>query len=246
MLSKLLGLFLGLVILTGAARGQTVQAGCVNSTPCTQTNVYTTFASTTLAVTTTTANVSFPATAANYVLKVTNTGTVNAFIALGTSGVVATTGGIVLAAGDSWAALQGSVNTKIAAITSSGATSLTIESGTGVPMIVTGQVRIVGGGGGGSSTAITGFGSLAVANASTLASTVTAGPSSAVWPVAPGPLIVMNDFSSVGNLYVCPLGGTCTVANGLELVPGRSWQFQAPASTMTVISASSSTAQFQW
>jgi hypothetical protein len=102
--------------------------------------------------------------------------------------------------------------------------------------------------GGGATTppAILGFGTLAVVNASALASTATAGPNSAVWPTAPGMLYVLNDAASNGNLYVCPLGGTCSATVGLELTPGRSWGFFKPATAMTVFATTTATGQFTW
>jgi hypothetical protein len=93
---------------------------------------------------------------------------------------------------------------------------------------------------------IVGFGTLAATAASTLASTLTLGPNSGSWSATPGLLVVLNDVNSAGNLYVCPIGGTCTAANGLELTPGRSWTFYAPSTSLTVIAASTATAQFQW
>lgn len=96
--------------------------------------------------------------------------------------------------------------------------------------------------------AVLGFGTLSVTNANTLASTMTTGPSSQAWPTTSntGMVFVLNDSASAGNLYVCPFGGTCTTANGLELIPGRSWGFYRPATSMTVIATSTATAQFQW
>jgi hypothetical protein len=93
---------------------------------------------------------------------------------------------------------------------------------------------------------IVGFGTLAATAASTLASTLTLGPNSGAWSATPGLLVVLNDAGSAGNLYVCPIGGTCTAANGLELTPGRSWTFYAPSTSLTVIADSTATAQFQW
>lgn len=95
---------------------------------------------------------------------------------------------------------------------------------------------------------IVGYGTLSVANSSILASTMTAGPSSATWPPTnnAGVVFVLNDSASAGNLYVCPLGGACTTSNGLELIPGRSWGFYKPSTAMTVIATSTATAQFQW
>jgi hypothetical protein len=97
-----------------------------------------------------------------------------------------------------------------------------------------------------SPAAITGFGTLAVVNASALASTATAGPNSAVWPTTTGMLYVRNESASAGTLYVCPLGGTCSATVGLELPPGQSWGFYKPATTMTVFATTTATMQAQW
>lgn len=98
-----------------------------------------------------------------------------------------------------------------------------------------------------TAPAILGFGTLAVTAASTLVSTMTAGPNSAAWNATPpGAVYVLNDAASAGNLYVCPLGGTCSATVGLELTPGRSWGFYKPAATMTVFATTTSTAQFHY
>jgi len=95
--------------------------------------------------------------------------------------------------------------------------------------------------------AIQGYGTLAVTNSSALVSTLTVGPNSQAWQTTtPGLVFVLNDTVSAGNIYVCPLGGACTTANGLELIPGRSWAFYRPAATMTVIATSTGTVQIQW
>lgn len=92
---------------------------------------------------------------------------------------------------------------------------------------------------------ITGFGTLAVSNSSVLLSTMTAGPNSGVWPTAPQMMYVTNAPGG-GILYVCPLGGTCSSSVGIPIAAGSSYGFFRPAATMTVISASTSTAVPQW
>ena len=94
--------------------------------------------------------------------------------------------------------------------------------------------------------AITGFGTLAATNASALLSTITTGPNSAVWPTTTGLIYVKNSGLSAGIAYVCPLGGTCTAATGIPLEAGASYGFYKPATTMTVISASTSSVTAQW
>lgn len=97
-----------------------------------------------------------------------------------------------------------------------------------------------------TSTAGSNGGTLALTNASTLLSTLALIPNSAAWPTKPLALIVLNEAASAGNLYVCPLGGTCTIANGFELVPGRSWTFPNPSTNATAIAASTAKLQAQW
>jgi hypothetical protein len=93
---------------------------------------------------------------------------------------------------------------------------------------------------------IVGFGNLALTNASTLLSTATVGPNSGVWPTTPAIVDVTNDRASAGVAYVCPLGGTCTSANGVPVAVGQSFRFTKPATTMTMISASTSTIEVQF
>jgi hypothetical protein len=94
---------------------------------------------------------------------------------------------------------------------------------------------------------VTGFGTLAATNASASISTMTLGPNSAAWPPPqPTNVYVSNATTSAGLLYVCPLGGTCTVANGIPIAPGASYGFARPAGAMTVIAATTATVWTQW
>lgn len=111
------------------------QAGCVNATPCVQTNVFTPSGVTTLAVSASSASVAFPSTGAP-TLKVTNAGPAVAYVALGGVSITASTSNAPIQPGGIVAFGTG-VNGYIAAVTASGAASLTIESGTGVPVITT-------------------------------------------------------------------------------------------------------------
>jgi hypothetical protein len=86
-----------------------------------------------------------------------------------------------------------------------------------------------------------GFGKLAVTNASTLVSTLTTGPNSAAWPTTPGIVDIANDGTSADTVWVCPLGGTCSAANGIPVPIGGSWRFTKPATTMTVFSTGGAT-----
>lgn len=94
--------------------------------------------------------------------------------------------------------------------------------------------------------AVAGFGTLAVSTSSVQMSTLTTGPSSAVWPTAPGLVYIVNSPVSSGLLYVCPLGGSCTTSNGIPIAAGGAYGFYKPSTAMTVIAASSATAVAQW
>ena len=124
--------------------------------------------------------------------------------------------------------------------TGTGASTAAVVQGAGptaVPMAVFG---------GNTPNPVTGFGTLALTNASTALSTMTAGPNSAAWPTTPGMMYVINDATSAGTMYVCPLGGVCTVANGLPLLQGQSYGFYKPATAMTAIAVSTATVKLQW
>jgi hypothetical protein len=94
--------------------------------------------------------------------------------------------------------------------------------------------------------AVTGFGTLALGNTSTALSTLSLGPNSAAWPAQPGMVYVMNSTTSAGPIYVCPLGGTCTAANGIPIAVGQWYGFYRPASGMTAIAPSTATVEVQY
>ena len=127
---------LAAVLWIGPARAQpTPTPGCLNGSPCVAVQAFTPVATTTLAVTTTTGSVAFPATGGgNLNALVTNNGTVTVFYAVGNSLVTATTSSAPLVAGQSVAVVQGA-NTTLAAITGSSTATLAITSGTGQPAI---------------------------------------------------------------------------------------------------------------
>ena len=97
-----------------------------------------------------------------------------------------------------------------------------------------------------SAAAVTGFGTLSATNASTLLSTLTTGPNSAVWPTVPGMVYVINASNSAGIVYACPLGGTCVAATGIPIAPGGWYGFYKPATAMTVIAATTASVSAQW
>lgn len=100
----------------------------------------------TRSVSTTSANVALPT--ADPTVLVQNTGTSDAYIVMGIgSGTTATTSGTLIRAGSTYA-LNAGTATYLAAITSSGTTSLAITTGTGLP-------ALAGAGGGGSGGAVT-------------------------------------------------------------------------------------------
>lgn len=95
---------------------------------------------------------------------------------------------------------------------------------------------------------IYGYGTLSVTNTSVLVSSMTPSANSIAWPgpvgTVSGVTVLLNDSASANNVYVCVLGeNPCTAAIGLELIPGRAWQFYRPSPTMTVISSGTATLQ---
>ena len=94
---------------------------------------------------------------------------------------------------------------------------------------------------------VAGFGTLAATTASVAVSSMTLGPNSATWPPSQATnVFVINAASSAGNLYVCPLGGTCSATNGIPIVPGASYGFARPAASMTVVAQSTATVWVQF
>lgn len=97
-----------------------------------------------------------------------------------------------------------------------------------------------------TAPAVKGFGTLSASAASARLSTLTADGAGVVWPTTPGMVYVINASGSAGVVYVCPLGGTCSAATGLPIAPGGWYGFYKPASTMTVIAATTATVSAQW
>lgn len=106
-----------------------------------------------------------------------------------------------------------------------------------------GNLKVTGSAGG-PVPQVTGFGTLAATNSSTLLSTLTTGPNSAAWPASPGQIYVINQSTS--PIYICPLGGTCAAATGMEIMGGQAYGFYKPSMSMTVIAPSTATVQAQW
>jgi hypothetical protein len=101
---------------------------------------------------------------------------------------------------------------------------------------------------------LTGYATLSVLAASLALSTATAGPNSPAFPASALPnryIEVRNAAASANTLFVCPLGGTCTTANGVPLAVGESktWAMPSTAGSFvspTVISGGTATAVVSW
>ena len=94
-----------------------------------------------------------------------------------------------------------------------------------------------------------GFGTLAATNASAALSTLTVGPGSNLWLMPfNGTLYIKNSAASADNVYVCPLGGTCSATVGIPLAPGEAYGFNLGGSTTspTVFATSTATVVAQW
>lgn len=97
---------------------------------------------------------------------------------------------------------------------------------------------------------LTGFGTLAVVVTSIPISGATMGPNSPVFPSGNLPnnqITIKNAIGSASPLFVCPLGGTCTVLVGIPLAPGeaQTWYIKALNGALvspTVITAGTATA----
>jgi hypothetical protein len=131
------------VAIIPAARAQT--AGCPVGIQCVALQNFVPAALTaTLAVTTVSASTVLPATGPTYGVLVTNQGAATAFVAIGVSGVVATTFSTPVAPGFSVWLPQGT-STTIAAVTAAGTATLSLQTGTGAPSILNGYVNLAPG-----------------------------------------------------------------------------------------------------
>ena len=99
-----------------------------------------------------------------------------------------------------------------------------------------------------------GYGTLSVAGASVALSTLTLGPSSAVFPTGNLPngyMTVRNAVASANTVFLCEFGGTCTTANGIPLANGESKTFSVSPTagsltSPTVISGGTATVTAEW
>jgi hypothetical protein len=105
-----------------------------------------------------------------------------------------------------------------------------------------------------SPAPLVGYGTLSVLLVSIPISGATLGPNSAAFPTGnlPNKYITVKSATGAANpLFVCPLGGTCTTANGIPLAAGESqtWMLAAPNGQFvspTVITAGTATAIVSW
>jgi hypothetical protein len=106
-----------------------------------------------------------------------------------------------------------------------------------------------------SPAALSGYGVLSVLLVSLAISGATVGPNSPAFPTGGLPnkyITIKNAIGSSNPLFVCPLGGTCTVAVGIPLALGesQSWMLTTTLNgqlvSPTVISAGTATAIVSW
>jgi len=129
-------LIIAALMTTTAAHAQ--QAGCLNGSTCTQTNVFAPSGAAVLSASNVSSSIAFPASGSSLNVMITNQGSAVAYLAMGNSSIVATTTGIPIQPGQTLAFAQG-LNTYIAAITASGTVPLLVQSGVGTPVITYGQ-----------------------------------------------------------------------------------------------------------
>lgn len=122
---------------------QAQSPGCTfQSPPCVQTSNFVASTITSLAVSNVSANVAFPAQGSALTALITNNGSALVYVLGGGVGVIVTSQtGTPIDPGQTIAIPQG-LNSNLAAITSSGLSNLTVRSGTGVPVLVYGQVAV--------------------------------------------------------------------------------------------------------
>ena len=178
---------------------------------------------TSLAVTSVTANVVLPAVLTSFpVVVVRNTGLNTVYVASGISSVTATTSGIPVLPGDTlplWVTVA--TNNYIAGITAAGTSSLTIYQWNGAPPILFGGGTSSGGGGGGSVVSLLpastyqGTMTLGAATSTTLTSgNVTMNAGGGALPTTFQKITIINTGTNAAT--VCWFGGTCSAALGSE------------------------------
>lgn len=96
---------------------------------------------------------------------------------------------------------------------------------------------------------LNGFGTLAVTAASTLLSTLTKGPNSPNYPtIFPnGTITIKSSPVSSGNVWICPLGGTCSASVGIPIAVGGVESYTVTDATVpTVFATSTATIIVEW
>lgn len=97
---------------------------------------------------------------------------------------------------------------------------------------------------------VNGFGTLAVTAASTLLSTLTPGPNSPAYPPTTfpnGTIRVRSSPLSSGNVWICPLGGTCSIAVGIPIAVGGTEDYTITNSAVpTVFATTTATIIVEW
>ena len=248
--APLTGAWLALAALLGPVAAQIPGCPTVGSN-CVTIQGFQPLTKTTLAVSSTSSNVALPTFGASYNVLITNAGSTDAYLLLGTtSGVVATTSNPILAAGQSVWLPQGT-NAYVAAITASSTTNLTIQSGAGTPTIVTAQGTFSLAPG----TSVSISGTVTTTPAATTPRAYTSLPSATV-TTSSAPLYTYGTPASVLNLSnsgttivwintVGTAGGACNAAvagTGIPLYPGAGYLFgpsvPLPTCAITGISAS--------
>jgi len=214
-------LIIALLLASSSAYAQ--QAGCINATPCVQTNTFIPRASSSLSVTSTSARVAVP-DVTQQTIVVTNTGASAAYVAIGTSSVVATTSSIPLAVGQTVAFATGTT-TYIAGITASGSATFAIQSGSGVPVVIYGGNTING-----TVTIAPQVTSPVTMSSGTI---TTGGTFQTVLAANASRTACLLDNTSTHTGYVYWLGsGTPTLLNSMQLAPGQTFVCQNPGGSV--------------
>ena len=232
-ISKILAATAALAMLSGAP-SLAQQAGCVNNTPCTQPNTFIASGAASLSVTAVSGRVAFPSTGAP-ILFVTNTGTGTAYILAGSVTAVATTANTVLSPGQSVTLAQGS-NGYLAAITASGTTTLTLQSGTGVPTIVYGTLTTPGG----TQTTIP----APIAYDAATTGTVTASATIVATPGAKATVICNVTAAGGGTGWLQMKGTTAVVNVGIPVFAGGDCKIFGPLTNPITLVSSSGTVSY--
>ena len=225
-------LFFVLALLFAALPADAQQAGCVNATPCVQTNTFVPSGSASLAVSSASSRVALPTAGSNLTAVVTNSGAAISYIVLGGSSVTATASNIPVQPGQTVALLQ-AANTYVAGITASGTSSLLIQSGTGVPVVstISGTVNTSATFSGAipaGSNLIGSVNALPKASASVTTAGCTVGVASAqclAAATAVSTLTIQN--TSAATSLACKWGGTAILndSGSFMLAPGQARQW---------------------